>query len=256
MVGVYAIENIKNNKMYIGKSKNIDKRWKRHKSTFKNESEWNKEAYKYPLYEDMRKLGLENFRFFIVEECKEDILDKTEVFYINMLNPEYNQTIGENSKVTRSLINENDFLEIVDLLKNTKMSFKEIGKLYGIKDNSIRSINHGRMWKSKHITYPVRIYEYDYTRVEKTINKCSDCGIVIMNISKRCFDCEIKNKINKSKIPDRETLKEDIRRCGFVKTGDIYGVSDNAIRKWCIKYHLPSKTRDVKKYSDEDWLII
>ena len=33
-------------------------------------------------------------------------------------------------------------------------------------------------------------------------------------------------------------------------------VSDNAIRKWCIGYELPSKKKDIKKYSDEEWAAL
>ena len=30
-------------------------------------------------------------------------------------------------------------------------------------------------------------------------------------------------------------------------------VTDNAIRKWCIGYDLPSKKKDINSYSDEEW---
>lgn len=33
----------------------------------------------------------------------------------------------------------------------------------------------------------------------------------------------------------------------------MYGVTDNAIRKWCKGYNLPSKSKDIKSYSDSDW---
>ena len=43
-----------------------------------------------------------------------------------------------------------------------------------------------------------------------------------------------------------ETLKRYI--------GKQFGVSDNAVRKWCKKYGLPQKVSEIKKYTDEEWL--
>ena len=39
----------------------------------------------------------------------------------------------------------------------------------------------------------------------------------------------------------------------FEAIGRDYGVSGNAIKKWCISYELPFKKSDIKKYSNEDW---
>jgi hypothetical protein len=36
----------------------------------------------------------------------------------------------------------------------------------------------------------------------------------------------------------------------------MFGVSDNAVRKWCDKYNLPRKARDIKALTDEEWLKI
>ena len=35
-----------------------------------------------------------------------------------------------------------------------------------------------------------------------------------------------------------------------------FGISDNAIRKWCDSYDLPRKKKDIKEISDEDWNLI
>ena len=44
-----------------------------------------------------------------------------------------------------------------------------------------------------------------------------------------------------------------IRTMSFVKIGEQYGISDNAIRKWCKLYELPYRKKDIKLYSDEEW---
>lgn len=58
--GIYKIQNLINGKIYIGQSKNIEKRWLRHKTTAFNK---NDHSYNLPLYRAIRKYGLENFSF-------------------------------------------------------------------------------------------------------------------------------------------------------------------------------------------------
>jgi uncharacterized protein YjcR len=47
-----------------------------------------------------------------------------------------------------------------------------------------------------------------------------------------------------------------IRTIPFTKIGEKFGISDNAIRKWCDSYNLPRKSTEIKKYTDEEWELI
>ena len=67
-----------------------------------------------------------------------------------------------------------------------------------------------------------------------------------------CPDCAHKQS-RKVERPDAITLAQEIVETNFCAVGRKYGVSDNAIRKWCIKYNLPSKKKDISSYSDEEW---
>ena len=76
MQGIYKITNIINNKCYIGKSKDIENRWQYHKDYKNNAREYNK-----PLYKALRKYGVENFNFEIVEELNDySISDEREKY--------------------------------------------------------------------------------------------------------------------------------------------------------------------------------
>jgi len=83
---------------------------------------------------------------------------------------------------------------------------------------------------------------------------CEDCGCEISPNAKKCLSCS--NKIKGSHIPQKEELKNLIRNTPFTQIGIKYGVSDNAIRKWCDKYGLPRKVGDIKKYSEEEWDLL
>ena len=84
---------------------------------------------------------------------------------------------------------------------------------------------------------------------------CIDCGKEISCNGTRCTACAGKQRSisTEDMMVSREQLKELIRTLPFTKIGTKYGVSDNAIRKWCVKFNLPSKKSDIQKYSDEDW---
>ena len=88
--------------------------------------------------------------------------------------------------------------------------------------------------------------------------KCIDCDKLISISADRCRDCYIKHKSNLSTLTniDREKIKMLIRNYSFLRIGKMYGVSDNTIRKWCIKYNLPKKKTEINSYSDSEWELI
>lgn len=83
---------------------------------------------------------------------------------------------------------------------------------------------------------------------------CIDCGKEISK-GQRYRECQAKSRIiPEDKMPvSREELKSLIRTKTFVDIGKQFGVSDNAIRKWCDKFNLPRKKIEITKYSEEDW---
>jgi HNH endonuclease len=58
-------------------------------------------------------------------------------------------------------------------------------------------------------------------------------------------ECASKDS-RKSERPSKEKLEILIKTIPFVEIGRLYGVSDNAIRKWCKSYELPYRKKDLK----------
>lgn len=94
MIGIYKITNIKNKKMYIGKSIEIEKRWENHIRKLNNGKHENDH-----LQKSWNKYKEKNFKFEVIKECPEKELDKNEILLIKKLEtykPEYgyNKTMG------------------------------------------------------------------------------------------------------------------------------------------------------------------
>ena len=82
--------------------------------------------------------------------------------------------------------------------------------------------------------------------------KCQRCGKKITRKATYCQECAnlLQRKADR---PSREELKQLIRTTPFTTLGRNFGVTDNAIRKWCIEYNLPSKKKDINSISDIEW---
>lgn len=91
---------------------------------------------------------------------------------------------------------------------------------------------------------------YNYIHVGK--NYCVDCGCEIKLSSERCVSCYNKNRRIVER-PNREELKNLIRTTPFTQIAKKYGVTDNAVRKWCEQEKLPRKSSDIKKIAEEVW---
>ena len=85
IIGVYKITNTITGDFYIGSSKDIKNRWTNHKCP----SRW-KQHPNIPMYQDMRKYGVDKFAFEILEEVEESFLKEKEQYFIETLKPTYN----------------------------------------------------------------------------------------------------------------------------------------------------------------------
>lgn len=93
--------------------------------------------------------------------------------------------------------------------------------------------------------YNVQTAEEIYVPLStKTI--CKQCGKHIsygtkLHLCRDCYDL-----MRKSGRPSAEELFELLKKNSFVAVGKMFGVTDNAIRKWCRNYGLSDKAKDYK----------
>jgi group I intron endonuclease len=76
--GIYAIINKANWKVYVGQSVSCNARWVAHKSASKRGIHNNGH-----LQAAFDKYGTNNFMFFVIEECSEEVRDERERYWIN-----------------------------------------------------------------------------------------------------------------------------------------------------------------------------
>lgn len=86
-------------------------------------------------------------------------------------------------------------------------------------------------------------------KLEKPKTECLFCkklhGSKGKYCSAKCYQnsCKGSVRLNRRKVerPSREILQEEVNRMSFLALGRKYGVSDNAVRKWCGLYGIPIK---------------
>ena len=87
MFQIYKISNNLNNKVYIGSSIDVERRWRQHKEASINEKDHH---YNYPLMIAFRQFGVDNFTFEIIDTLPD---------YQTMIKAEHNWIIKENCVV-------------------------------------------------------------------------------------------------------------------------------------------------------------
>lgn len=103
MIGIYKITNKINEKVYIGQSMDIERRFAQHRKLIEEGNRgWYKEA---------KKTGIENFTFEVIQECPVEELNDMEDYYIKKYQAiefGYNSLNAGAEIGVRSFINDKD----------------------------------------------------------------------------------------------------------------------------------------------------
>ena len=108
MSKIYKISNDINDKVYIGKTESsLEKRFREHCNDAFRQCEERR-----PLYNAMKKYGIEHFTIELIEECSYENADSREQYWIEFYNTYYdgyNATLGGDGKLT---IDRNELLSL------------------------------------------------------------------------------------------------------------------------------------------------
>lgn len=74
---------------------------------------------------------------------------------------------------------------------------------------------------------------------------CPVCGKVKDYHANMCIDCYLKQKV--SRIPEKSVLLKLLLEYSMTQIGKMYGVSSNAVKRWCLKYDLPYLKSEIAK---------
>ena len=146
--GIYKIENLINHKVYIGQAVDIPNRWRSHKSNYQNP---NCKDYNMVIYKAMRKYGINNFSFEIIEQCDSKLLNQKEkewIKYYDSYYNGYNATLGGDE----SHIHLGDPIEVYNLQGQyitTYPNITEAAKVIGVSRNTIYGIVFGNRLSTK-----------------------------------------------------------------------------------------------------------
>lgn len=154
MIGIYIWKNRINNKTYVGQSIDIERRKKQHLYSYKTKTSI---EYDKALYRAMRKYGIENFDFSVVEECDIKDLNEKECYWMNYFDsykngyneaPGGSQIIGSSNPRTK--LTEQDVLTIRQRIHQNNEYAKDVYEDYKhlVGYDSFWSLAHGNTWKN------------------------------------------------------------------------------------------------------------
>ena len=204
------------------------------------------------------------FGFYWINETKNeninyiyDLINKREKLFSNVGNYKLyknnkliicSKNIGEIYKYILS--NSKEKIGNKDYMGNTiKNAIIENKKAYGFKFDFEILQKENKIKSKKPKEYKIK--EKTKRKNIKKLNVCPKCNNMKGINANLCLICSQKEAAKN--IPSREILKNLIRTKSFLEIASIYNVFDNAIKKWCIKYNLPHRKKEINQISDEDW---
>jgi group I intron endonuclease len=204
--GIYKITNILNNKIYIGSSKDIQTRWRKHISLLKSTKHSNTH-----LQNAWIKYGENAFIIEVIEICplyKQIILER-EQYYIDTLKPEYNKCPKAGSSLGRSHSNETK--EKIKLALKEKPWSDERRKASDNISKKLSLIKEMKQWVKD-----LKKIKKDFDKVSKKIIKLENKKKINVNKkTKSLSEAMFKNKNRLGKIHTEESkLKMSLAKKG------------------------------------------
>lgn len=215
---IYKITNTVNGKIYIGSSHNgyrgIEKRWKDH---IKNSKYENGYSYNYPLYKAMRKYGVENFTYEIIEKDIPtlELREAKEQLYIIQFNSLCNEGHGYNQT-----------LDTRCPLADPRIKEKVATKLYAIDINTREEFYYDSVCDAAEECGVAR----------GSIYQCLLGTTKYWQVGNKIFRRFEDNKIVECDITIQQRLEE------YDKANPVIDGERHSIKEWCEIYNISRRT--------------
>lgn len=265
MGNIYKITNLINNKIYIGQTKaSIFKRFKQHFHDRK------KLSY-LPLYKAFLKYSLVNFKVELIENCKNELLDEREIYYIDLFEsyffdfPDkgYNMTKGgKGHKDKKFVINNQGNIELVSIKEVTlesasknkinvlqengtfkKIDIKDYNPLIHKTNNSNRVVVYDPVSNLNLLIEKndIRYLNKQLVSIHKNKTICYNLKGEIEIINSSTFDKKIHKGLNKDKVSGSENPNAKTITI-FNNENQIVFVCNGNFKETCLKNNLPFPT--------------
>lgn len=215
MYYIYCYTNRLNNKKYIGKTNNIERRKREHLSTAFNK---NSKDYNLLFHQKIREYGIENFSFEILDKSEEkDEINYLEIFWIEKVNSfiknnqGYNLTIGGDGN-SYSKFSKEEIYKIKDMI-TSGVNYDLICKEFKISKTFISNINYGKFFYDENEKYPLFQYLYDEEIYVNLYNLLKNTKLSYTEISKKLNLCDSTiKKYNLGQLKKNNLYQYPIRK--------------------------------------------
>jgi group I intron endonuclease len=187
MIGIYRIRNLVNDKCYYGSSKEIQKRWKRHKNDLINDKHIN-----IILQRAWNKYRSYNFAFEIVETCEEEELFDLEQLYLNK-NPAYN--IGIHASGGDNLTKNPNRHVIIENIKIGSQKWRDSLSIEERKQKLSKPMEKNPNWKGG-----------------LSMCYCKTCGIKVSQNAQYCKDHIVYDRAKEKNAFYNKTHSDEVKK--------------------------------------------
>ena len=152
---------------------------------------------------------------------------------------------GSNTKLNiDKYLEETTYTKLLRDFKDDTLSLKEVYQRNEVTETILKRVLQEKGLSTRRADHGIQ-YKRPKMRNKNTLKRCVDCKVNVSRKATRCKKCAGKHKGDTvwwvKERPTAGELYQLLLTQTFIEVGAMYGVSDNAVRKWCKGYGIPYK---------------